>query len=110
MPYEYNKKELLDILSKNSGRDFVQRIVKKKTSPVLTNDDGSVSTHSMVVGSSDNHHFVYPTVIREGDKLRRLSDDEASSHAMKNKEYIKFNKDEFDKAEAFSKQYKKIWE
>ena len=78
---------LTKILQQNSGLDFVNRILNPSVFPVLQNEDGSVSTHSM----ADSDNYVYPTVIRQGDQLKRLKGRDAYRHAMKTGEFIKLD-------------------
>ena len=78
-------------------------------SPVLKNPDGTVSTHSMAYGEADGKYYVYPTVVMGGgDKLQRLSGDDAWNNAMQTENYIEFGSEK--DAEWFSKNYKKYWD
>lgn len=95
------------ILEKNKDKDFVKRILAPDKYPVITNKDGSISTHLMSWGQSDNGYFVYPTIINTKEGLKRLSDDEAWNHAISSKEFIRFDSPE--EADWFSKNYKSVW-
>ena len=99
--------EVMKILIKHQDKDFVRRILDKDNSPVLKNKDNTISTHSMAWGESDGRYFVYPTVQREGDKLKRYDDKEAWNRAMDQKEYIEVSSPE--EADWLSKKYKAVW-
>ena len=99
---------LQNILNKNKDKSFVKRILNKQNSPVLQNDDGTTSTHSMAWGSADGKYYVYPTVLLGKDgKLKRYDDSEAWNHVMKTGNFIEFNSPE--DADWFSRSYKKVW-
>src|SRR6202453_2835873 len=86
----HDSKFVDDILDKNKDKNFVQRYLNPSTSPVIKNDDGSVSTHRMA--SSDN--LAYPTIVQQPDgSLKQLGDKEAYQYAIKSGEYIKFKND-----------------
>ena len=96
------------VLGDNIDKNFVKRVVNKDAYPVLQNDDGSHSTHSMAMSEADGKYFVYPTVVQtEKGDLKRLKGKEAVRHAFKTKEYIPF--DNPDDALWFSKNYKLFW-
>ena len=99
--------EIMQILSKNSDKDFVKRIIAPEQYPTLDNGDGTISTHSMMWGDADGKFYVYPSVIRKGKTLKRLSADQAWDHAVKTGERIEF--DNPDDAHWFSRSYKEIW-
>ena len=96
------------ILSVNSDKEFVKRILKPEDYPKLKNKDGTVSTHSMGWGTADNKAYVYPTVVTGKDgNLERLNEKKAWKHAMENREYIEFSDKEY--ADWFSREYKQVW-
>lgn len=99
---------LENILNRNKSKDFVKRIISPTLYPVLENEDGSHSTHSMAYAESDGRYLVYPTVVSGEKGLVRLSDDEAWKHALTNREYIDFDNEE--SAAWFSENYKKYWD
>lgn len=105
--------EITKILIDNKDKLFVKRITRKDKYPVLDNKDGSVSTHSMAWSTVDDaggqKHVVYPTVLYNANdvSLKRVSDTKAFDIAIKSGNYITFDSPE--KADWFSKNYKKIW-
>ena len=103
-------KEILTILNDNRKVGFVRRIIAADKFPVMDNDDGTVSTHSMAWGEDENGTvFVYPTVVlTEDGELERLDDDDAFDNAMATDNFIQFGSRE--KADWFSKNYKRAWE
>ena len=103
---EYDK--ITRSLTANADKDFVRRILDPAIYPVLQNEGGGVSTHSMANSEADGRYFSYPTVVRKGGDLVRLGGREAIDHAKKTGEYIEFPSDE--EALNFSKNYKKYWE
>ena len=97
-----------NILADNADKNFVDRIINKDKYPTLPNQDGSHSTHSMAWGEADGKYHVFPTVIQGADgNLERLSGDDAWKHAHDTGEFIEFNPPE--KADSFSRDYKKVW-
>jgi hypothetical protein len=103
-------KYLTQVLMDNGDKDFVKRIFDPENSPVLKNRDGGISTHTMTWAGPDESgtSYVYPTVIRKGDKLVRLSGDDAKEHAKKTGEFIPFKSP--SDADDFSKNYKRYWD
>jgi len=97
-----------DILISNKEKPFVQRILNRDAFPVLNNDDGSVSTHSMAWGDADGRFFAYPTVVQSGhENLERLEGSDAWDNAIGTGNVIEFPTAE--EAEWFSKNYKAVW-
>ncbi len=87
----HDSKFVDSVLDKNKDKNFVKRYLNPSVSPVIKNDDGSVSTHRMA--SSDN--IAYPTIVQQPDgSLKQLNSDgpnnEAYKYAIKNKEFIEF--------------------
>ncbi|WP_300760133.1 hypothetical protein, partial [Janthinobacterium sp.] len=77
--------------------------------PVLNNEDGSVSTHSMAWGGGDGEYYAYPTVVQAADgKLIRLPDEAAYFHAMDSGEFRRFSTPE-DADRYASGGYKDSW-
>lgn len=74
--------------SANKNLNFVDRYLNSNKYPLITNPDGTVSTHEME--QSDN--IVYPrdVLMKGSDTLQHLSSNQAYDYALKNKEYIKF--------------------
>jgi hypothetical protein len=98
------------ILNQNADKNFVQRILKPDTSPVLMNYAGpnTHGTHLMASGEYGGKGIVYPEIIQgEDGNLKRLGRKEAGDYAIKNKEYIEFPTSE--QAESFGKNYKRVW-
>lgn len=88
--------------------EFERRVLEPSRFPVLQNEDGTHSTHSMAWGESDGKYFAYPTVVMAPDgNLIRLGDDSAWAHAMETRQYRMFNSPE--DAEEYSKNYKQHW-
>jgi len=95
------------ILDANKGMNFVERVINPNIYPVLNNEDGSVSTHSMASGEGDGRYYAYPTVVQEGDRLKRLEDADAWRHASRTGERIEFSTPE--EADWFARNYKSVW-
>lgn len=71
--------------------NFEKRILYPSQYPVLKNDDGSVSTHSMAWGGGDGKFYAYPTVVQAPNgKLVRLPDQAAYLNAIETGEYRSF--------------------
>lgn len=88
--------------------NFEKRILNPSQFPVLKNDDGSVSTHSMAWGGGDGNFYAYPTVVQINDRLVRLPDELAYEHAMQTGEFRSFTTP--DDANAYaSGGYKDSW-
>ena len=98
--------KILEIIEKNKNKAFVNRIINAKEFPVLTNRDGSVSTHSMTWVEADGRFFVYPTVVFEDDQMMRLGPDTAWGRAMRSGDFIEFSTSQ--EADEFSREYKKF--
>lgn len=103
-----DKKRLYDILTTNADKDFIQRIIFKDDSPILKNKDGSYSTHSMTWGQFGDKYRVFPTVLRDGDGLKRFKPGEAWERVEKTGDYIEF--DSAEEADYFFWNYKRYWE
>lgn len=107
---------VMSILSENSDKNFVQRIMNHAKAPRLYDNAGgelgSPSTHSMAADvDQDGNWFVYPTVVQRPDgNLQRLSRNEAWQFAGETGERIAFGKNK-DRAVWFSRPegYKQIW-
>ena len=96
------------ILESNKNKSFVKRILDPNNFPILKNNDGTYSTHSMAWGESDGKFYVYPTVLLTGSgELKRFTPEEAWRHTQKTKNYIVF--DNASDADYFSQHYKDIW-
>ena len=98
------------ILNQNADKNFVQRIMKPDTSPVLMNYAGpnTHGTHLMASGEHGGKGIAYPEIIQgEDGNLKRLGRKEAADYAIKNKQYIEFPTPE--QAESFGKNYKRVW-
>lgn len=97
------------ILSKNSDKNFVRRILFPENYPTLPEGDGQVATHKMAWSDDDGAYYVYPTVVQgENGELVELDPDEAFDYALKNREFIKFKDPQ--QADEFSQEYKKYWQ
>ena len=72
-------------------KNFEQRILNPALK--LNNPDGSTSTHEMMSFESDGKFYAAPTIVQQGDKLVRLSQDEAFRYAMKSGEFKEFTSD-----------------
>ena len=88
------------LIDQNSGLNFVQRMLEPNKWPVIQNQDGSYSTHLMAWDQDQKGPFVFPTIIWDGKKLKKLSMDEAWRHARLTGEMIRVNSPE--EAEWFS--------
>jgi hypothetical protein len=119
---------VMSILSRNSDKNFVQRIMNREDAPKSLYDNeggeaGPASSHSMAADmDAEGNWYVYPTVIQGPDgELRRLGSqerpgerndpNEAWQFAHEYGEVIPFGKDK-DAAIWFSSDdgYKRIWE
>jgi len=93
----------------NKDKNFIQRIMYPQYFPVLENEDGSVSTHSMAWGEVDGKQVVFPTVIQTEDGgLQRLEDESALDHALRTGEFLEFDTPE--EAGWVSENYKLLWQ
>ena len=99
--------DIVKVLKENSQKQFVKRILNPSQYPVLNNNDGSHSTHSMAWGEKDGKYYVFPTVLNTGDKLKRFEDDVAWDYTQKTGNYIVFDNPE--DAQYFSEHYKDFW-
>ena len=98
-----------DLFQKNIDKDFVRRALYPEQSPKLDNGDGTVSSHSMAWATGEGGKaYVYPTVVRSGERLIRLGDNEAWQHAASTGEFIEV--DSAAKADWLSKRYKRLWD
>jgi len=89
----------IDILLKNKDKNFVQRILNSSIFPVISNEDGSVSTHKMAAEIDENGEWlVFPTIVSLPDgRLLDLKDNRSAlDFAKKTGEFINFgnNKDD----------------
>lgn len=102
-------KRVQSILDKNANKNFVDRIIHKDKYPTLDLGNGDYATHKMAWSDTDNGAIVYPTVVydKKTNKLKQLGDKEAVDYALKNNEYLSFDKPE--DADWFSKNYKRVW-
>ena len=101
-----NTDALMGIMLANKSKNFVDRVLNRDKYPVLNNPDGTVSTHKMSWGESNGKYYVYPTILWNGKKLIDYGEN-AFPKAMQSGDFIEF--DSPDKADWFSKNYKKIW-
>lgn len=109
-PLPNDTEKVNKILNDNAGLNFVQRIKKVDTSPVLMDyaGPGTHGTHLMASGEYGGKGIAYPEIIQGKDgNLQRLGGKEAADHAIKTGEHIKF--DTPAEAEWFGKNYKKAW-
>jgi hypothetical protein len=106
---ESESSKIARILSENSGKNFIQRVINRGSFPAIKNKDGTISTHRMAwADMPDGGYAVYPTIFQESDgKLKEYPGEEAYAEALKRGEYIKFETP--DEADWFSKNYKNLW-
>jgi len=102
------KKWIRSIVDQNRGKEFVDRIIDPTTYKPLTNDDGSISTHSMAWGEANGKYLVFPTVIKYGNGLKRFEGKDAWRLAVELGNYIEF--DTKEEADRFSREYKTYWD
>lgn len=102
--WEYGR--MMDILNQNSGKTFVQRILRPNDFPTLDNGDGSIATHRMAWGQMGDKFVAFPTVLYDGTKLVNHGP-AAWDHAIQSKNYIEF--DNQDEASWFAQKYKGAW-
>jgi hypothetical protein len=117
---------VMSLLSKNSDKNFVQRVMSPDKYPKLYDnpggETGEPSSHSMAADSDEHGNwFAYPTVVQgpDGELVRlgtpenpgpRNNPSEAWQFAHEQDELIRFEKDK-DTAIWFSSDdgYKRIW-
>ena len=99
--------KIQQILNENKDKDFVKRIIEPDKYPVMNNADGSYSTHLMSWATVGDTPIVYPTIIHQDGKLKKLSQDQAVKHALQTGEFISFSSAK--EADWFGKNYKKVW-
>jgi len=105
MEYE----DLIRVLMENKDVPFVRRINDRYVHPVLDNQDGTISTHSMADSESDGRHYAYPTVVSDNNHgLKRLADSMAFENAMNSGNYIEFPNAQ--DANWFARNYKQAWD
>ena len=105
---DQNEKAYLGwILDQNKDKDFVQRIMNPKESPVLDTGDGASATHNMKVEQQGGKYYAFPTIQRQGNGLVDKGKN-AFFDAMSSGEVIEFNTP--GDADWFSKNYKNLWE
>lgn len=109
-PIQAEKDRIEAILSQHKDKNFVQRVIDPTTVPSLDMGNGNYGTHLMSYSTNDKGAVVYPEIVQDKQtgKLVRLKGDEAYKHAMKNNEYIPFDK--AADADWFTKNYKKVWQ
>jgi len=117
-------KLVTDVLYANTDKQFIKRIFKPEMNigrevsvpPVHGRKSRGLVTHSMkkemvdLSGSGDIAWIAFPTVVdKGGEKLERLSKEDAVDYALENKEYIEFGSNEED-VNWFIQNYEKYWE
>ena len=104
-----DEEELFGLLEKNKDLNFVDRILNRNKYPYMDLGDGNYATHKMAWGEADGKYFVYPTIVYDKEKktLNELNPKSAFDYAVKNKEYLEFDKPEI--ADWVSKNYKLAW-
>ena len=107
--YKADRKQWIrSVVDKNKGKDFVDRIIDPGAYNPITNEDGSISTHSMTWGEANGKFRVFPTVMKYGNGLKRFDSDVAWRLANELGNHIDF--DTAEEADRFSKEYKTYWE
>ena len=97
-----------NVMIRNKDKNFVKRALNPDSSPKITNDDGSKSTHRMASGETDGRFIAYPTITQDKDgSLRQREDNDAFRYAMETGEFIEFDTDQEAKRFA-SGEYKKL--
>ena len=102
------KKWIRSIVDANKGKTFVDRIIDPSSYQPLSNEVGSLSTHSMAWGEANGKYRVFPTVMRYGNGLKRFDGNAAWRLATELNNFIEF--DTAEEADRFSKEYKMYWE
>lgn len=102
--------KIMDILNRNSDKNFVQRILHPEGKPVLDVGKGEIATHEMVWQNVEGKSVVFPTVIEDKTTgtLKKLSPKDALAHAMATNQFISAKDDK--EAAWLSSNYKKIWD
>lgn len=103
---------VMSILSANSDKTFVKRILTPDKFPELDLGDGNYATHKMSWVSTEDEqgnteYHVFPTVLWDGKQLKDYGK-QAYDHVRKTGNYIKFTTPE--EADWFSRRYKAVWE
>ena len=102
---EAENKEIINILSANRTKNFVDRILSPQNYPQISNKDGSYSTHLMASGEMNGKHYVFPMITYKDGKLKKWDNwKDALDYAIKNNEFIDFETPE--EAEWFGVKYK----
>ena len=103
--WEYQR--MMQLLKENSGKTFVQRILRPNDFPVLQHDNG-IATHRMSWGEIGNGKYAaFPTVLLEQGGGLKDYGNRAFEQVMKTGNYIEF--DNPDEASWFSQNYKGAW-
>lgn len=87
-----NKNYIKHVLSQNTSKNFVKRILTPDDYPVLADWDGpnTFGTHAMSYVSGDDGAYVYPTITQEqSGKLIRRNPRDAWNYAKRNNEFIR---------------------
>tara|TARA_R110000751_G_C13419706_1_gene440119 strand:+ start:28 stop:477 length:450 start_codon:yes stop_codon:yes gene_type:complete len=103
-----SNEEIQQVLAQHGEKNFVQRILKPESFPFMTLPSGDVASHRMAWGEVDGKFAVFPTIVQEADTLREMEPQTAFQHAIKTGEFIPFS--DAKTADAFSQQYKKVWQ
>jgi len=102
------EKRIRELMTYNSHKNFVQRLLDPNMAKPITLDDGVVGTHLMATSGN----YIYPQIIQDRNtgELRRLMPRDAYEYAIKTGEYIKAKTPQ--EADMFSKGYKRVlgWE
>jgi hypothetical protein len=101
--------KIMNILSQNSDKNFVQRILHPEGKPTLDIGKGKFATHEMAWQNVNGKSVVFPTVIEDKatGMLKKLSPKDALAHAMEANQFISAKDDK--EAAWLSSNYKKIW-
>jgi len=99
-----------DMLLQNQDKNFVQRIMKPDSYPVLQDyaGPGTWGTHLMTASDVGGKTITYPQIIQAPDgNLQLLDPQSALQHALKNNEYMTMQSPQ--EANWFGENYKKVW-
>jgi hypothetical protein len=89
--FNSNKTQYVDsVLNANKDKEWVQRLTKKQTTANSIQDPYEPQYKSTHLMSDDGNGYVYPTVIKQGDKLihypteLKLNEEQSIEYAKKN--------------------------
>jgi hypothetical protein len=101
-----SQRSVAQILSENSDKNFVQRILNPQEYPDIPDPDGGDgrSTHKMAYGEVDGKVIAFPTIFYDEKKESLYVPKDPVAEALKTKNYIEFKTPQ--EADWFTQNYK----